>query len=690
MQPHNSNTDSNSDTNTDSDTDSINIIDKIVESDDDDDYDDEIILVSSTRERWEKLHGIDPRNKKFKHDDENNNDIGIGLVHPDNGDEDDIMVVAVKPTPTRYRGKNSTSTNYYLREFLFTGIAALSIWVLTTRRLARKLGPTKKGKLDDIHNATFLSTRSTTASEDDKDAATQEGKNTIENNGTSSGHGEDGSSECYSDDPFQKRRASSPQNSSKIIAEVGGVSQPPPTMLSSWNLPERNNNSTIEIQTQNPKTQTEKKLEMARQVAQDIRLVQEVLVEHSLDPSLAPQLAMSLQSSQHIVESQRSMFYQTAMLDAHQRHLDRQHSEQRHRERLKGARYDPNWNEKLQKTRDQCYYWNTSNGGVSRLWWEILLIQQLARGVVPVWQRYFYDYFFRQHFHSGSSSSTHMGIGGPNNHEIGLSTTSFLKDTVVSVLAQVCDCESPGTSATRKGTESAITTSTTSWMISAVASPILSFNIDIGDAVSSFFLVLTSVLKQVLPAPIEYWTCYGYCIILASTVLFFTIVFHQGLRILSLPPFLHHVVNISSMASFYGLQRTLNLFFATLMRMVMVVPTTSTMDYRYASYNTNIASDELGQEKEQENNNRSSLIGCSILLLSLWVFMPLWSWKRTSTLYHEATLRVTRADPVNFEASFRNGTSQLKQWHREQRAIRYLFLSMYSALVFWENCHNIK
>jgi hypothetical protein len=122
--------------------------------------------------------------------------------------------------------------------------------------------------------------------------------------------------------------------------------------------------------------------------------------------------------------------------------------------------------------------------------------------------------------------------------------------------------------------------------------------------------------------------------------------------------------------------------------MVMVVPTT-TMDYRDAGYHTSLVSDEQGQEQQQQNN-RSSLIGCSFLLLSLWLFMPLLSWKRTSTLYHEAALRVTRADPVNFEVSFRNGTSQLKQWYRDQTAIRYLFLSMYSALIFWENSHNIK
>ena len=108
----------------------------------------------------------------------------------------------------------------------------------------------------------------------------------------------------------------------------------------------------------------------------------------------------------------------------------------------------------------------------------------------------------------------------------------------------------------------------------------------------------------------------------------------------------------------------------------MVVPTVSYSD-----------GDFDRPESQQQQQDRSTALGYSFLLMSLWIFMPLLSWKRTSTLYNEAVLHVTSADPVNFEVSFRNGMSRLSQWYWEQMALRYLFLSMYSALVLWDSNH---
>jgi len=265
-----------------------------------------------------------------------------------------------------------------------------------------------------------------------------------------------------------------------------------------------------------------------------------------------------------------------------------------------------------------------------------------------------------------------MGTGDKYDEAV-LLTTSFLKDSVASVLAQVCDCQSPSTieqfvSTTMTGTESAI-----SWMIPTIASPIFSFNFDAGDTVSSLFLVLTRLLKQVLPAPIEYWTCYGYCIVVASVLLFGAILCHQGLRILSLPSVLHHVLNLSSIAMLYGPQRTLRWILGTLMKMVLVLPVST-------------ADDEW--EQQPQNNVSSSHMGCSLVLLSLWVLLPLWSWNRTSKLYREAAYYITKTDPVDFEASFRTARFQLKQWYGEQMAMRYVLLSLYSTLVLWENSHT--
>lgn len=511
-----------------------------------------------------------------------------------------------------------------------------------------------------MNNTTALSTQVRTETEDDtadNNNVTRKEKKSIVITGLNirpSVHWAANSSENLHSSENRKRF---PKISQISQADSNQVSSMMMSSISS-NMHERN--GSIQKQTE--------KLEMARQLAKDILLVHDVLVENALDPSLAPQLAISLQSSQHIVDSQRDMCYKKAMLDAYQRQLDRQLSEQQHRESLRGAQYDPNWKEKLQTIRDQCYYWNALNGGVSRLWWEVLLIQQLARGIIPVWQRYLQD------FHQfNANTNADMGV---NYDGIGLLSISFLKDTTTSVFVEVCDCQLSSTTEQFTSTTMTGTESTRLWMIPTLASPIFSFNFDIGDTVSSSVLVFISLLKQVLPGPIEYWTCYGYCIMLASTLLLFTIFCHQGLRILSLPLSLHNIVNCASMILFYGPQRTLRLIFATLMRMVMVVPTT---DYRDDDFHG-----PGSEEQEWQEQNRSSLIGCSFLLMSMWVFMPLFSWKRASTLYHESVLRVSRADPVNFEASFQSGTSRLKQWYWEQMAIRYLLLSMYSALVLWE------
>jgi hypothetical protein len=129
------------------------------------------------------------------------------------------------------------------------------------------------------------------------------------------------------------------------------------------------------------------------------------------------------------------------------------------------------------------------------------------------------------------------------------------------------------------------------------------------------------------------------------------------------------------MTLFYGPERTLNLVCSTLLRMVLVVPA---RDHRCGGRA------EPEHEWQQPPSGSSTLIGCSFLLVSLWVLLPIWSWNKTSTLYQEAKLRVVRADPVDFEAAVRNGTFHLKQWQREQTTMRYVLLSMYLALVLQE------
>ena len=649
------------------------------------DFDDEIILVSTIKARWEKLHGIDFQGEEKDHHDHTVENKVDGF-HDDDTYEDDIMTVEIKPIPTLNSKESMYQRTFksllgivgdfssqkllsspFCASFIFIAIT-LSIW--GRARLVRKgkpaiPGPTPKENID-VDDATDASTRITRKSDDyssDRTEKMNERENLTDILGSASEL-----NECRVTNLMEKLESSQNRNGLPGRNEIAssGISHPSSMIhTSSLSLKKQEHDGNIEQQRQH------EKLEMARRFVKDIRMVEDVLVENSLDPSIAPQLAIGLQSSQHIIESQCKIAYENAMLDAHQRHLDRQLSEQQHRESLRSSRYDPTWEEKLRKVRDQCYYWNTSNGGVSRLWWEILLAQQLARGVVPVWQRYFSG---RAHY-SGNFGITMVD----HNHGVGSLIGSFLKDSMTSILAQLCDCDSSSTAERLIYTITEETESKTLWVD---ASYPLSFNIDFGGLVSRFLFTCTSVLKQVLPIPIEYWSCYGYCIMRVSLILFFTMISHQGLRVLSLPLLLHHAVNLMSITLFYGPQRMLSFIFAMLLRTIMVVPAG---DDRDATFNGH--GDMHEQEWQQEK--RMNHIGCSFLLLSLWVFMPLVSWKRTSTLYHQAMLRVRQADPVNFDTSFQNATLQLQLWYRKQMAIRYTILSMYYAVVWWE-CSYLK
>jgi hypothetical protein len=126
----------------------------------------------------------------------------------------------------------------------------------------------------------------------------------------------------------------------------------------------------------------ETKIQVASQMAQDIKLVEDVLLQHGMDASLAPQLALSLQSSQQIIASQHELEARRLWVDTHQRHLDRQLSQRQHEEALQAANYDSNWKEKLERKRDQCW------DAVSRLLVEVAVSYQLAKLARPLLRWY--------------------------------------------------------------------------------------------------------------------------------------------------------------------------------------------------------------------------------------------------------------------------------------------------------------
>jgi hypothetical protein len=124
----------------------------------------------------------------------------------------------------------------------------------------------------------------------------------------------------------------------------------------------------------------EHKLLVALEIAQDIKLVEDVLKNEGIvnNQALAAQVAVGWHSLERIIHSQRETEIRRMLLDTHQRNLDRQLSERQHEETLHAATYDPNWNEKLKSKRDKC--WDL----VSRLVWEGGVAYQCARLVRPI------------------------------------------------------------------------------------------------------------------------------------------------------------------------------------------------------------------------------------------------------------------------------------------------------------------
>ena len=705
-----------------------------------DDDDDDIVLVSSTRQKWEKLHGIhtiannDNNNIQSKNSDADNDEGGsengnsdeqtgrMGIRNSgrrqEEEEEDEILVVTVRPTQSKHaitiRNEELSSSSCsrlssvysYDRRFqicvLFVAIA-LSVGIkkrfqTRKKRLIAAAATVSQPKI----NSNSKTVEATMAAAGD--VTTISGKNDfVERN-----KGEnpmitttatkitktaelvtdksiddsvvlqlsDGSNSSQNDQQQQQQQQQQESLETRQISVTGSSS------ILSKTQNECESSGLVAVD-QTQQTRQDEKLQMARQFAQDIRLVQDVLVEHSLDPSMAPQLAMSLQTSQNIIESQRDLSYQTAMLDAHHRQLDRQLSEKQHQESLQGAKYDPNWREKLQVMHDLSYYWNLSNGGFGRLWWEVLLIQQVARGVVPVWQYYYYSNSNFDRWNGtgiGNTDVTNVNVIRTNRNEqhiLGGLVASFLKDSVASILAQVCDCRPTQISTSTGQSRTPAAATSTSWIQSTILSWIV---VPTTFTASSLFSPHTT--GSILPGLVEYWSCYGYCLLSTSILLVLTIVLHQGLRIFSVPSFLHHIVNLVSTALFYGPQRTLALVFATVIRMLMVLPSSNDRDDLFYSVN-----DEQQRRSSNSSGNSNTMMGClcSFLLLSLWVVLPIVSWIRTPALCRQVESRVMGADPIDFESALQKGRAQLKRWQWEQISTRYILLSLYSALILLEN-----
>ena len=371
-------------------------------------------------------------------------------------------------------------------------------------------------------------------------------------------------------------------------------------------------------------TSLDDKLHLVRKMAHDIQFVQEVLKEESLDPALAPQIAMTLQSTHHFVESQREMHYQQAILTLHQRKLDRQLSQRQHRESLQAIKYDPNWQEKLTRQRQQC--WNFSKH-VTRVWWEVFFVGQLTRGIPPIALRYF----------------------GADKGEI--SNHYLLKEMAWSILSQVCDCAGGDRAAEAFSVKESVSTFNVSWTarIAAVA-------IATGTATNNSLASMLSLVSSWLPhslVDLDQCSCYGSCFILGSLLLSIATALHYVLKMLCLPSVCHHTVNLVALVSFYGTRRTVT----------GIVNLLSTL----TSLSTN-EMDTKGLVKQ-------------VLLFVLLFLQPLASYIQTQRLYQRTADSVQTSEASHFASVFQRGQEQMRNLERQHKALRYLLLLFYAALL---------
>jgi hypothetical protein len=418
------------------------------------------------------------------------------------------------------------------------------------------------------------------------------------------------------------------------------------------------NNHRLQIQ---EKLQQQQKLRLARQLIQDIQLVQTILEEQSLDPSLAPQIAVTIQSTQHIVESQRELEYQRALLENHNRQLDRRLLEQHHQDRIKAVRYDPNWKEKLDDIRNKCW---TFPGSIIRLMWDVFWIYQLIHGLIaPVFVR-FYCCSSEQFYYHREGISCLLDDTPPF-------WNAFVLDMAGSLLAKMCNCCPSQRLVHDEGYHSSSSSSSLSSMMTVLMGSIFGNGITSTPTVTSSpylpttLIVVVKTLFHGLPT-MEQLSCYGYCIITGSIFLISTMLLHQGFRALSLPTFFHHILNLISIITFYGPHRVLDsIFVAYNNRNYYGVDV-----YSPRGHNSNVV------------DTTTTTISSIVAVLLIIIVLPVASWTRTRHVYRQVVRDVTQSSC--FEETIQRSQRRLERTIWELTLWKYSILMVYSAMILWQ------
>ncbi|KAG7374103.1 hypothetical protein IV203_013198 [Nitzschia inconspicua] len=561
------------------------------------DDDDEILVVSTTQQKWEKLQ----REASFRKDDGSTT-------------EDDIMLFRTKPArPIR------SHTSFYekLRHSYFGAFLLPQVGVLfflsvaiTVLLYTRRKSKRKRSTNQTCQQMNFL-TRNAAATTTTTTTKVEVSKTTSTTTVTTTEH-------CHTEVPdihFHSRSNSNVKMNlqesehTNYCNEITSLDHPEETSLSDTIASgELHTEKTHHVQMSTNTSPSNHNLEVVRQITQDIQLVQKVLQEQSMDPSLAPQLAMSLHSSRHFVDFQRELHYQQALFTNHQRQLDRQLSQRQHQESLQAFKYDPSWEEKLWSQKRHC--WNVSHG-LLRLWGEVFLLQQVTRGFVPVWKRYYVD------------------TVEPNEHQ------SILANLTWSVLAQVCDCQG-----------NAMTTSWTSTLAGYAM-----VTSDSTRSIPGILLLLNNLLSTWID--LDYCSCYGYCFLSAGVVALVTTTSHYLIRVLCMPDMFHHIINATVLTYWIGLHRITRGIWNTTVTF-FAIPAKETNEIQLMEFG---------------------------LMVSILILLPTANWWRTRVVYGDVWKQVSRADASEFEVSFRRGQQRLEQWKWQQVSLRYLLLSLYTALL---------
>ena len=418
---------------------------------------------------------------------------------------------------------------------------------------------------------------------------------------------------------------------------------------------------------------------MAKQLVKDIKMVQEVLEENNLDPSLAPNLAVSLQTSHHIVDAQNKLEYKRTIIDVHQRQLDRRLSERQHIETLRAARYDPDWRGKLlgivltddagtnfaptqQNGRKRFAATTYLMSRISSIWWNVFWVQQLCRGLTP---------YMIQHYSGMFNNDQLFGTTTKTSYESARILGRMIQNLIWAALSHLCRCDDIGqeyqpsrvsiveSSRSNEGYTSFLDIFLT-WTKPSFTSPE-------GDSSGYAWILLKSakhvLFSSVVPV-VEGCTCYGSCVLSISTLILASILIHQGFRVVSAPQTFHHAVNLFTLMAIWGPDQIIKVLLSSILFLTC----------------RNIDRDQIVTAETDTVFWREV---ADLLTLTILIFVPLWEWHATRRVYYHTECQIDQATPADFHAKFKWGRYRLEQWVAHTQLIRFVVFSVYSSVILW-------